>query len=127
MKLGVMEAGAIKINFAIKAAQLGYGVLAFDAKEIGHLNEIAQKIGGSAQIADFILFSVKWENLESILSNLQNMAEKIILRTNSPIFNLAFPSPLPVTLVNPSLKEIGIFLPEAHAIKVFKRLRPSFK
>ncbi|WP_338839613.1 hypothetical protein [Flavobacterium ginsenosidimutans] len=43
MKLGVMGAGAIKINFAIKAAQLGYGVLAFDAKEIGNLKEIAKK------------------------------------------------------------------------------------
>lgn len=127
MKLGVMGAGAIKINFAIKAAQLGYGVLAFDAKEIGNLKEIAKKIVGSAQIADFIVCSVKWENLESILSSLQNMAEKIILRTNSPIFNIAFSSSLPVILENPCLKEIGILLAETHAIKVFKRLRPSFK
>lgn len=132
MKIGIIGLGNINMDYAHRAAKLGYEVLISNSKQIHSLKEIIQNMGSNvklvdireAAIAEIILLSLDWEDLESSISRLPDMSEKIILHTNNPIFNFESSSSLPVIIRKSSSEKIASLLPGSHVVRIFNRLQP---
>ncbi|MHC0443304.1 NAD(P)-binding domain-containing protein [Flavobacterium sp. 3-210] len=133
MKIGIIGVGNINMDYAHRAAKLGYEVLISHSKQMHSLKEIIQNMGSNvklvdmcdAAIAEIILLSLDWEELESSISCLPNMSEKIILHTNNPIFNFESSfSSLPVIIRRSPSEKIASLLPDAHVVRIFNKLQP---
>ncbi|BDU26964.1 NAD(P)-binding domain-containing protein [Flavobacterium sp. GSB-24] len=133
MKVGIIGVKNINMDYAHRAAKLGYEVLISHTKQIYGLKEIIQNMGNNvklvdmydAAIAEIIVFSLDWEELESSVSRLPDMSEKIILHTNNSIFKFESPSSsLPVIIGKSASEKIASLLPDAHVVRIFNRLQP---
>ncbi|QSB28796.1 NAD(P)-binding domain-containing protein [Flavobacterium sp. CLA17] len=134
MKIGIIGIGIINMEYAHRAAKLGYEVLISHTKETNCWKEVIENMGANvklvdiydAAIAEIILLSVDWEDLESSISHLPDMSKKLILHTNNPIFNFeCSTSSLPIIIEKSSAEKIASLLPDAHVVKIFNKLQPS--
>lgn len=133
MKIGIIGVGMINMDYAHRAAKLGYEVLISHTREINSLKEVVKIMGTNvklvdiyeAAIAEIILFSVDWEELESSISRLPNMSKKIILQTNNPIFNFeSSSSSLPFIIGKSPSEKIASLLPDARVVRIFNKIQP---
>lgn len=128
MQIGIIGIGSVTLNFAQRAAKSGHQVLISSTRDNGPLREIVSQMGSNAKLvsttqaatADIIILFSPWEELEILLKNLPNMAGKIIMHTNYPIFNLN--SFISEQKLNLSCEIIASILPTAEIVKIYNIL-----
>ncbi|HEY1194741.1 NADPH-dependent F420 reductase [Flavobacterium sp.] len=128
MKVGIIGITGITLEFACRAAKLGYEVLVSSTGSSVLLKETVQRISGNiktvtvseAACAEILILFIPREQLESSLKKLPDMVGKIVLHTNNPIFY--YEASAPVMIEGSSCRIIKALLPGIHLIKIFNSL-----
>ncbi|WP_456311855.1 NADPH-dependent F420 reductase [Pseudomonas shirazensis] len=130
MKIGIIGAGFITMDFAHRAAESGHEVLISNPRGTNTLKEIAQKMGRNVKLvstheaanAEIIILFIPREDLKTSIDNLPDMSGKTVLHTNNPIINLQ--SFLSTVSGQSSCDIVTCLLPDAHVIKIFNTIEP---
>ena len=128
MKVGIIGAGSVTLDFADRAAKSGHEVLISNPRGIHTLKEVVLKMGSNVKLAstqeaaaaEIIILFLSREDLEVSISNLPDMEGKIILHTNNPIFNLESFSPS--SEPKSSSEIVAELLPKEHIVKIFNTI-----
>lgn len=131
MKVGIIGVGNITLELANRSAKSGHEVLISSPRGTNTIKDLVRSMGENvklvstceAAMAEIIILFLARENLEVSLHDLPDMAGKIILHTNNPIFNLN--SFLPTASDESSSSIVASLLPESHVVKIFNPLESS--
>lgn len=128
MKIGIVGASSITMDFAGKAAQSGHEVLISHSNN-NTLKECVQRMGTKVKLvskekalkAGIIILFVPREELKTFLNDLPDMTDKILIHTNNPVFSMECLS----NVIKSSSEIIADLLPGAHVIKLLNIVEPN--
>lgn len=128
MKIGIVGASSITMDFASRAAQSGHEVLISHSNN-NTLRECVHRMGAKVKLvskeqalkAGIIILFVPREELKNFLNDLPDMTDKILIHTNNPVFSMECLS----NVIKSSSEIIADLLPDAHVIKLLNIVEPN--
>lgn len=124
MKIGFIGVCRSTMELAARAAKSGHQVLISHTRNNSHVRDLVQMMDGEVKLvsrheaakAKMVILFIPREDIQTFLSDLPDMTEKILVHANNPIYSLECLSPS--LNLRSSGEIIASLLPEAHMVKI---------